>query len=120
QAVIIENRPGGDGLIGAQAVVAATPDGYTLFLASVSTVAIDPHLKKSMPFDPARDFSPIAVIVDVTGANGVFVHPSMAVTTLQGLLDFVRANPGKVSYATTVPLFSMMGEWIEKRAGIAW
>jgi tripartite-type tricarboxylate transporter receptor subunit TctC len=119
QPVIIENRPGGDGLIGAQAVVSAPPDGYTLFLASVSTVAIDPHLRKSMPFDPARDFTAIAMIVDETGANGIFAHPSAPFSSLQGLIEFARANPGKLSYATTVPLFSMIGEWIQKRAGIS-
>lgn len=118
QAVTVENRPGADGLIGAQAVVSAPPDGYTLFFASQSTVAIDPHLKKSMPFDPVRDFTPIAVMLDDTGPTAVFVHPSMPFSNLQGLVEYAKANPGKLTFGTTVPLFSMLGEWIQKRAGI--
>jgi tripartite-type tricarboxylate transporter receptor subunit TctC len=116
--VAVENRPGGDGLVGAQAVVGSAPDGYTLFFASQSTVAIDPNLRKSMPFDPVRDFTAIAVICDDTGPSGVFAHPSMPFNTLQGMVDYARANPGKLTYATTVPLFSMLGEWIQRRAGI--
>jgi tripartite-type tricarboxylate transporter receptor subunit TctC len=120
QAVAVENRPGGDGMIGAQAVVNAAPDGYTLFFASQSTVAIDPNLHKTMPFDPVRDFTALAVICDDTGPTAIFAHPSMPFSTLQGMVDYAKANPGKLSYSTTVPLFQMLGEWIERRAGIQW
>jgi len=116
--VTVENRPGGDGLVGAQAVVGSAPDGYTLFFASQSTVAIDPNLRKSMPFDPVRDFTAIAVLCDDTGPSGIFAHPSMPFTTLPGMIDYARANPGKLTYATTVPLFSMLGEWLQRRANI--
>ena len=116
--VTVENRPGGDGLVGAQAVVSSAPDGYTLFFASQSTVAIDPSLRKSMPFDPVRDFTAIAVLCDDTGPSGVFAHPSMPFTTLPGMVDYARANPGKLTYATTVPLFSMLGEWLQRRAAL--
>ena len=116
--VTVENRPGGDGLVGAQAVVGAAPDGYTLFFASQSTVAIDPNLRKSMPFDPVRDFTAIAVICDSTGPSGIFAHPSLPFSTLQGMVDYARAHPGKLTYATTVPIFSMLGEWLQRRAGI--
>jgi tripartite-type tricarboxylate transporter receptor subunit TctC len=117
--VAVDNRPGGDGLIGAQAVIASPPDGYTLFFASQSTVAIDPHLRKSMPFDPVRDFTPIAVLVDDTGPTGIFAHPSMPFRTLPDMVEYARANPGKLTYAVTVPLFSMLGEWVQRRAGIS-
>ncbi len=120
QAIAVENRPGGDGLIGAQAVIGAQPDGYTLFFASQSTVAIDPNLKKDMPFDPVKDFTALAVICDDTGPTAIFSHPSLPFTTLQGMVDYARANPGKLSYGTTVPLFQMLGEWIEHRAKIQW
>ena len=62
RAIAVENRPGGDGFIGAQAVISSAPDGYTLFFASQSTVAIDPHLHKTMPFDPVRDFTALSVV----------------------------------------------------------
>ena len=116
--VAIENRPGGDGFIGAQAVISSPPDGYTLFFASQSTVAIDPHTHKTMPFDPVRDFTPLAVVCDDTGPTAIFVHPSMPVETLQGLVDYTKNNPGKVNYGSTVPLFRMLADWIQARAGI--
>lgn len=116
--VAVENRPGADGYIAAEAVAKATPDGHTLFFASQSIFALDPNLKKSMPVDPVRDFTPLAVTIDDTGATGIFVHPSLPYKTLPELIAYAKANPGKLSFATTVPLFGMMGAWINKRAGI--
>jgi len=116
--IAVENRPGADGFIGAQVVVSAPPDGYTLFFASQSTLAIDPYLHKSMPFDPVRDFTVLAVVCDDTGPTGLFAHPSMPFTTLPGMVDYAKANPGKLTYAVTVPLFAMLGEWLQRRAGI--
>ena len=117
-AIAVENRPGGDGLIGAQAVVGSAPDGYTLFFASQSTVAIDPNLHKTMPFDPVRDFTAIAVICDDTGPTAIFANPSLPFTNLAGMVEYARANPGKLAYGSTVPLFTMLGEWIEHRANV--
>ncbi len=116
--IAVENRPGGDGLVGAQAVVSSPPDGYTLFFASQSTVAIDPNLRKQMPFDPVRDFTVLAVICDDTGPTGVFAHPSMPFNTLPAMVDYARANPGKITYGVTVPIFAMLGEWLQRRAGV--
>jgi tripartite-type tricarboxylate transporter receptor subunit TctC len=118
QAITVENRPGGDGMIGAQAVVGSAPDGYTLFFASQSTVAIDPNLHRTMPFDPVRDFTAIAVICDDTGPTAIFAHASLPFTTLPGMLEYAKANPGKLAYASTVPLFTMLGEWLERRANV--
>jgi tripartite-type tricarboxylate transporter receptor subunit TctC len=119
-AVAVDNRPGGDGMIGAQAVVSSAPDGYTLFFASQSTVAIDPALHKSMPFDPVRDFTALAVVCDDTGPTAIFAHPSLPFANLPGMIEYARANPGKLAYGTTVPLFQMLGEWLERRANIKW
>jgi tripartite-type tricarboxylate transporter receptor subunit TctC len=118
QPVAVENRPGADGYIGAQAVAQAAPDGYTLFFGSQSVFALDPHIKKVMPVDPVRDFSPIAVMIDDTGATGIFAHPSMPFSTLPELIAYSKANPGKLTVATTVPLFGMLNAWVNKRAGI--
>ena len=117
--VTIENRPGGDGFIGAQAVVSAPADGYTLFFASQSTVAMDPHLHKTMPFDPVHDFTVLAVVCDDTGPTGVFAHPSMPFDNLQGMVDYAKKNPGKLNYGSTVPLFTLLADWIQKRADIS-
>jgi tripartite-type tricarboxylate transporter receptor subunit TctC len=117
--VAIENRPGGDGFIGAQAVIGSPPDGYTLFFASQSTVAIDPNLHKTMPFDPVKDFTAISVICDDTGPTAIFAHPSMPFETLQGMVDYAKKSPNKLNYGSTVPLFTMLADWIQARAGIS-
>ncbi|OGA26941.1 MAG: hypothetical protein A3I01_15925 [Betaproteobacteria bacterium RIFCSPLOWO2_02_FULL_65_24] len=118
QSVVVENRPGADGYIAAESVARSAPDGHSLFFASQSFFGIDPHIKKSMPVDPVRDFTPIAVMLDDTGATGLFAHPAMPFTTIPEMVGYARANPGKLSVATVVPLFSMMAAWINKRGGI--
>ncbi|MFM9971873.1 MAG: Bug family tripartite tricarboxylate transporter substrate binding protein [Burkholderiales bacterium] len=118
--VLLENRPGADSYLGAEAVARAEPDGHTLFLGTQSVFALHPHIKKKMPLDPVRDFTPIAVIWDDTGAQGVFTAPSSPFRTWQELVAFGKANPGKLDYATSVPLFRMLGIWISKRAGFEW
>lgn len=118
--VILENRPGAEGYLGAEAVARAEPDGHTLFLASQSVFAIDPNIKKKMPLDPVRDFTPLAVVFDDTGGTGIFTSPAGPFQTWQQLVDFGKANPGKLDYATTVPLFRMLGKWISRRAGFQW
>jgi tripartite-type tricarboxylate transporter receptor subunit TctC len=118
QAVAVENRPGADGYIAAQAVATSPPDGYTLFFASQSVFALDPNIKLKMPVDPVKDFTPLAVTIDDTGATGLFVHPNAPFQTWQEFVSFARANPGKLSVATTVPLFDMLNAWINRRAGI--
>lgn len=70
--------------------------------------------------DPERDFTPLAVIFDDTGGTGLFTAPDSAFRTWQELVAFGIANPGKLDYATTVPLFRMLGAWISRRAGFQW
>jgi tripartite-type tricarboxylate transporter receptor subunit TctC len=118
--VVFDNRPGADGYIAADAVVRADPDGHTLFFASQSIFAIDPHIKKKMPMDPVRDFTPIAVIFDDTGPTGVFVSPNAPYKTWEEMVAFGRQHPGKLDYATSVPLFRMLGTWISRRGGFTW
>ena len=115
--VTIENRPGADGYIGAQAVASSPPDGYTLFFGSQSVFALDPNIKKVMPVDPVKDFTAIAVAIDDTGATGLFAHPSNPFRTFNELIAYGKANPGKLTVATTVPLFGMLNSWINHRAG---
>jgi tripartite-type tricarboxylate transporter receptor subunit TctC len=118
QAVLVENRPGADGYIAAEQVARTLPDGYTLFFASQSLFGIDPHLKKVMPLNPDKDFTPIAMMIDDTGATGLYVHPSLPVNTLQELVNYGKAKPDSLSFAAIVPLFSMVGAWISQRTGM--
>lgn len=117
-SVVVENRPGADGYIAAEQVARSTPDGHTLFFASQSIFGIDPHARKSMPVDPEKDFTPIAVMVDDTGPTGLYATPSAPFATFAELVAYGKANPGKLSFGSIVPLFSMIGAWINKRAGI--
>ena len=95
---VIENRPGAGTIIAAGAVAKSTPDGYTLLLATTSTLAIAPHIYKSIPYDPAKDFAPIA---PVGAADFVLVsHRQIAADTLNELVAFLRGKPGELSYAS--------------------
>ena len=98
QQVIYENRPGANGNLGAAAVAKAAPDGYTILIASVSQLTINPSLYADMPFNVGRDFSPITLIASTP--NVLVVHPSIPSNTLKELLAFARAKPGALKYAS--------------------
>lgn len=97
QQVIVDNRPGAASNIGAEAVARAAPDGYTMFLGSVST-SINPSLYAKLAYDPLRDFAAIALI-----ANTPFLlvtHPSVPARNVKELIAFARVRPGELNYAT--------------------
>jgi tripartite-type tricarboxylate transporter receptor subunit TctC len=98
KTVVVENRTGGGGLIGAAEAAKATSDGYTLYMGFHGTNAILPHLTAKMPYDAAKDFVPIVYLV--TSPNILVVHPSVPAKTPQELIAHIKANPGKVVYAT--------------------
>ncbi len=98
QTVVVENKAGADGAISGAEVVRAAPDGYTLLFATNSPMAVAPSLKKNPPYDPVRDFTPIADIGRYTFF--VVVHPSVPVKTIAELIKYAKDNPDKLSFAT--------------------
>src|SRR5690242_15226606 len=98
QAVVVENKPGAGATIGTDAVAKAAPDGYTLLLAS-QTNAISATLYSKLPFEPMDDFTPITLIGREPGV--VVVNPKVPAKTLQEFIAYVKANPGKVDYASS-------------------
>ena len=97
QTVIVDNRPGGAGNIGAREVAKSEPDGYTL-LTWNDTLLINPSLFKEPPFDPKRDFAPVSL--SMYSPNVLAAHPSTGLKTFADFLKAVRANPGKFSYGS--------------------
>ncbi|HSQ05833.1 MAG TPA: tripartite tricarboxylate transporter substrate binding protein [Burkholderiales bacterium] len=98
QQVVVENRPGAGGLIGADYVAKAAPDGYTLLLGNVASLAIIPNLQKNVPYDSLKDFAPISLIASAPLL--VVVHPSLPVKTIKQLIAFAKARPGQLNYAS--------------------
>lgn len=98
QPFVIENRAGAGGGIAAQSVGRAAPDGYTLLLATNGMFAINPHVYKSLGYDPEKDFEPIGIIG--LQPNVLFVHPSLEIKTLAEFIAYAKANPGKLNYGT--------------------
>ncbi len=98
QPLIIDNRGGADGAIAGEAVKSAMPDGYTLLFATTTGMNAAPILRKQPPYDPTTAFTPISMV----GKFGffLFVHESLPAKTAAEFLSYVRANPGKVNYAT--------------------
>lgn len=98
QQVVVENRPGANGNIGADAVAKAAADGSTLLMSSGGAVTVNPFLYKQMPFDAERDLAPVASVARVL--VWLLVHPSLPVNTVQEFIAYARANPGRLSYGS--------------------
>jgi tripartite-type tricarboxylate transporter receptor subunit TctC len=96
--VVVENRPGAGGITGAEVVAKSPPDGYTLLVTSISHT-INPSVRKSLPFDAVRDFTPVTLITDAP--NFLVVHPSLPVKSVKELIALARARPGQITYASS-------------------
>jgi tripartite-type tricarboxylate transporter receptor subunit TctC len=98
QQVVVENRPGANGNIGADAVAKSPADGTTLLMSSGGAVTVNPFLYRQMPFDAERDLAPVASVARVL--VWLLVHPSLPVNTAQDFIAYARANPGRLSYGS--------------------
>jgi tripartite-type tricarboxylate transporter receptor subunit TctC len=98
QPVIVENKTGGGGNIGSDFVAKAAPDGYTLVMGNIGSHAVNPYLMKNMPYDPLRDFQPVAYVLDAEGL--LVVSPDVPSRSVPELIAYIKANPGKISYGS--------------------
>jgi tripartite-type tricarboxylate transporter receptor subunit TctC len=118
QPIVIESKGGANGEIGTAEVARAAPDGYTILLSHLGPTAISPALKKSLPYDPVKDFEPISQVV--AGPTLLVVRNDLPVKTVKELLDYAKANPGKLAYGS-VGIGStthLAGEMLNMTAGI--
>jgi tripartite-type tricarboxylate transporter receptor subunit TctC len=117
QSLVVENRGGAGGTIGARLAAAAEPDGYTLMFANTSTLSINPAVYQHLDYDPAKAFAPVALVG--TTSNILVVNPALPVKTVAELIAYAKANP-KLSYSTpgagTPP--HMIGEMFKLRTGL--
>ena len=120
QPVIVENRTGANGNVGADFVAKSAPDGYNLLLSDVGALAINPSVYENMPFDPARDFSPVVMVS--YSPHVLAVHPSLPVKDVRELIAYARANPGKLNFANsgTGGAPHLAGVEFAARAGVQW
>src|SRR5688572_16343941 len=98
QPVVIENRTGAGGNIGAEAVAKSAPDGYTLNMSAIGPHAVNVSLFSKMPYDPVKDFAPIALVLEAEGL--LVVHPSVPANNVAELIAHARADPGKLTFAS--------------------
>src|SRR5712672_1914399 len=118
QVVVVENKAGAQGAIGAEAVARSEPDGYTLFVTAASIFVINPMLYKKLPYDPVKDFRVLAVITDLPVL--MEVHPSVPAKTVAEFVAYARQNPGKLNFgsAGTGGTTHLAGEMFKQMAGI--
>ena len=118
QPVIVENRPGANGNLAASAVARAAPDGYTLLATGGSTLNLNPHLYKQLPFDPLKSFVPITMTARTNLI--LVVHPKLKVDTVEAFVALAKAQPGKLNYgsAGNGSLLHIAGELFNDAAGV--
>ena len=120
QPVIVENKPGANGNVGADFVAKSAPDGYTMLLADIGALCISPSVFPHLPFDPRKDFAPVVMVS--YSPHVLAVHPSVPVNTVKELIDYAKANPGKLNFAISgiggAP--HLAGIEFAQRTGVNW
>jgi len=98
QSVVVENRPGAGGAVGAETAARSTPDGYTLFLGGVGSLAVNPNLISKLPYDALKDFDPIVLIASAPSV--LVVYPGLSAQNVAALIALAKKEPGKINYAS--------------------
>ena len=96
QSVYVENKPGGAGVTAMQDVAKAAPDGHTMILTHVGTLAVNPYMLKNQPYDVNKDFVPVTLLAKVP--NVFVIHPDVPAKNFKEFVDYAKANPGKLNY----------------------
>lgn len=117
QSVVIENRPGGAGVIGVKTVAKAEPDGYTLLFGNVSTLAVVPAVTRNRDYDPAKNFVPVAKVSD--SPELLVVDPALPVRTVGALVVYAKAHPGALNYGSSGygNATHLSAEWFKSKTG---
>jgi tripartite-type tricarboxylate transporter receptor subunit TctC len=118
QPVVVENKAGAGGNIGADYVAKAAPDGYTILMGAVATHAINPTLYASIPYDPVRDFIPVTQVASTP--NVLVVNPSIPASSVKEFIAYAKANPGKLNFGSgsTGSAGHLAGELFKSMAGV--
>ena len=120
QTIVVENKPGANGNVGADYVAKASPDGYTFLLADIGAIAISPSVYPSLPFDPVKNFTPVTMVA--YSPHILVVHPSVPAKSVAELVALVKSKPGKLNYAasSTGSAPHLAGVEFAQRAKIDW
>jgi len=118
QPVVVENRTGANGTLGSNAVARSVPDGHTLLFTTASTHVTAVHLMKNLPYDPVKDFSPIAAAVEP--ATCLIINAALPVNSVVDLIAYAKARPGELGYGSSGvgSVFHLMGELFNQTAGV--
>jgi tripartite-type tricarboxylate transporter receptor subunit TctC len=115
QPVVIDNRPGANGLIGVALAKHSAPDGYTLLIGATGTHTVNPVLYRKLPYDPVKDFAPVTLVASAPIV--LLVHPSLPAHSVAELVALSRARPGKLNYAAGASLFNLVMELLKHATG---
>jgi tripartite-type tricarboxylate transporter receptor subunit TctC len=116
QSVIIENRPGAAGMIGAERAASATPDGYTIFMGPIGTMAMNPAIYSKLPYSPLRDFVQITMIGSFPLL--LVVHPSQGPKSVKELVAYAKSTPDKANYGSSASPFQLSSELFNQKTGV--
>ena len=118
QQVVVENRPGAGGMLGAELVAKSAPDGYNMVIATIGPIAINPSLYSKMTYDPAKELAPVSITGEVP--NGLVVHPTLPAKSLKELIALAKQRPRELNYGSSGPGAGdhLAGEMLNVMAGI--